>query len=58
MKERINKIRNILSGSCMKFLMPIRFADDGGCGNDLHDGGGGDDDDDSSTQREEINRNT
>jgi len=48
------EIRNIFSGSCVKFLKPIRVTDDSSCGSDLHDGA---DDDDGSTQRKEISRN-
>jgi hypothetical protein len=44
---------NILSGSCLKFLKPIRFSDDSSCGSDLHDDDDDDDDDDGSTQRKE-----
>jgi len=52
------EIRNIFSGSCVKFLKPIRFTDDSSCGSDLHDVGYDDDnDDDGSTQRKEVNRN-
>jgi hypothetical protein len=50
------EIRNILSGSWVKFLKPIRFTDYSSCGSDLHDDDD-DDDDDGSTQRKEISRN-
>jgi hypothetical protein len=46
------EIRNVLSGSCVKFLNPFRFTDDSSCGSDVHNG-----DDDGSTQRKEISRN-
>jgi hypothetical protein len=47
-KEITNRgeMRNILSGSWVMFLKPIRFTDDSSCGSDLHDGDG-----DGSTQR-------
>ena len=55
------EIRNILSGSCVKFLKPIRFTDDSSYGSDVYDGDDDDDDDndddDGSAQRKEISTN-